>query len=98
MFHEKVLVTLMMFAAVGSAPGLLASTASGARHAQRTIALVRDANGFFDPVQEGAESASTALGDRLSVETADDAATQISTIKSLIAQHVDAIAVDALDH
>jgi len=98
MFHKNVLITLMMFAAVGSAAGLLASTASGARHAQRTIAFVRETNGFFDPVQKGAEAASTALGDRLIVETADDAPTQISTIKSLIAQHVDAIAVDPQDH
>jgi rhamnose transport system substrate-binding protein len=98
MFHKNALIMLMMFAAVGSAAGLLASTAGGTRQAQRTIAFVRDSDGFFDPVQKGAEAASTALGDRLIVETADDAQTQISTIKSLIAQHVDAIAVDPQDH
>src|SRR5438105_2574901 len=87
-----------LVAAVVAAAGLVASTSSGATKAQRTIALVRGTNSFYDPVQTDAEAASAALGDRLLIEVADDAATQISTIKSLIARHVDAIAVDPTDH
>ena len=87
-----------LVAAVAAAAGLVASTSSGATKAQRTIALVRGTNSFYDPVQTEAEAASAALGVRLLIEVADDAATQISTIKSLIAKHVDAIAVDPTDH
>jgi rhamnose transport system substrate-binding protein len=99
MFRKKsVMKSALALVAVALIAGMLATASSGAGHAQQTIAFVRGTNGFFDPVQKGAEAASTALGDRLIVESADDAATQISTIKALIAQHVDAIAVDPQDH
>jgi rhamnose transport system substrate-binding protein len=95
---SKRIAAATLIAAVVAAAGLLASTTSGATKAQRTIALVRGTNGFYDPVQTGAKAAATALGDRLRVTVADDATTQISTIKSLIKLHVDAIAVDPMDH
>jgi rhamnose transport system substrate-binding protein len=99
MFRKKrVTRSALALVAVALIAAMVATTSSGASHGQQTIALVRDSDGFFDPVQKGAEAASTALGDRLIVETADDAATKTSTIKSLIAQHVDAIAVDPQDH
>jgi ABC-type sugar transport system substrate-binding protein len=84
--------------AVAAAVALLASTSSGATKAARTIVLMRGTNGYYDPVQTGAEAAATALGDRLRVKVAEDATTQISTIKSLIKQHVAAIAIDPTDH
>jgi ABC-type sugar transport system substrate-binding protein len=80
------------------ATAMFAGSSSGAAQTQRTIAFVRGSNGYYDTVQKGAEAASTALGDRLMVVTADDAATQVSTIKSLIAQHVNAITLDPSDH
>jgi ABC-type sugar transport system substrate-binding protein len=45
-------------------------------------------------VEKGAQAAAAGLGDRLDITEASDAATQISTIKSLIAEHADAIAID----
>jgi rhamnose transport system substrate-binding protein len=45
-------------------------------------------------VENGAGTAASALGDRLAVTEASDAAAQISTVQSLIAQHVSAIAID----
>jgi rhamnose transport system substrate-binding protein len=47
-------------------------------------------------VQQGARASATALGDHLAVQNADGTA-QIGAIKSLIAQHVSAIAVDPDD-
>ncbi len=49
---------------------------------------------FSPSVESGGKSAATALGDRLAITEASDAPTQISTIKSLIAQHAAAIIVD----
>ena len=76
------------------AAGVLATGSSGA--SQHTIGLVRGDGGFGNEVQQGAQAAATALGDQLTVLTADDTA-QLSAIKSLIAQHVSAIAVDPDD-
>jgi rhamnose transport system substrate-binding protein len=90
--------TATLVAAIAAAVALLASTSSGATKASHTIALVRGSNGYYDDVLTGAKAASAALGDRLRVVVADDATTQISTIKSLIRKHVDAIAVDPTDH
>ena len=75
---------------------VLAAGSSGAADTQRTIALVRGSGGFGDEVQQGARAAATALGDHLAVQNADGTA-QIGAIKSLIAQHVSAIAVDPDD-
>ena len=44
-----------LVAAVAAAAGLVASTSSGATKAQRTIALVRGTNSYYDPVQTNAE-------------------------------------------
>jgi ABC-type sugar transport system substrate-binding protein len=96
--RKRVAATASLVAAVAAAGALLASATNGATKAQRTIALVRGTNGFYDPVRAGAQAAATALGDRLRVVVADDPTTQISTIKSLIKHHVDAIAVDPTDH
>jgi len=89
-------VALMLALAVVTA-GVLAASSSGAADTQRTIGLItrQGAAGFFDPIETGARSAATALGDNLAVTEAGtwgDAAAQISGIKSLIAQHAAAIA------
>jgi len=63
------------------AAGVLATGSSGA--SQHTIGLVRGGGGFGDEVQQGAQAAATALGDHLTVLTADDTA-QLSAIKSLM--------------
>ena len=89
----KVKATVLALAAAAAA-GLLATGSSGA--SQHTMALVRGSGGFGDSVQQGAQAAATALGDQLTVLTADDTA-QISAIKSLVAEHVDAIAVEPDD-
>jgi simple sugar transport system substrate-binding protein len=96
--NKRFAATATLVAAAAAAVALVASASSGATKASLTIALVRGTNGYYDDVQTGAKAASTALGDRLRVKVADDATTQISTIKSLIKQHVDAIAVDPTDH
>src|SRR5262249_24517606 len=68
---------------------------SGADRAQRTIGLVVPSGQRFSAmVESGAGTAASVLGDRVAVTEASDAATQISTIESLIAQHVSAIAID----
>jgi rhamnose transport system substrate-binding protein len=95
---KQLAATATLVAAIAAAVALLASSSSGATKAQRTIALVRGTNGYYDDVQTGAKAASAALGDRLRIKYADDKTTQISTIKSLIRAHVDAIAIDPTDH
>src|SRR5262245_42292161 len=80
--------------AAAAAAGLLATGSSGA--SQHTIGLVTGGGGFFDSVQQGAQAAAAARGDQLTVLNADDTG-QSSAIKSLIAEHVDAIAVDPDD-
>jgi ABC-type sugar transport system substrate-binding protein len=84
-------------AAAVVAATLLASTSSGAPRAQRTIGLILQGPGSPTAPEEenGAKAAAAALGDQLAItEDASDASTQISTIDSLIAQHVAAIAVN----
>jgi rhamnose transport system substrate-binding protein len=86
------MTSALALATVAATAGILASTSSGGSVAQRTIALVRGTDsGFYDDVQRGAETASAALGDRLVVRATDDTR---SAIDALVAQHVDAIAVD----
>lgn len=85
----------VLVAAVATAAGLLASTSDGAAEAQRTIGLVVSGPEYDGPyVETGSQAAATALGDRLAIKEAPDAATQTSAIESLIAQHVAAIAVE----
>src|SRR5919202_3504186 len=92
MFRKRLVIVALTLAASASAAGAVATAAGGAVNAQRTIALVRGTDsGFFDDVQKGAATASTALGDRLVVQATDNAR---SAIAALVAQHVDAIAVD----
>ena len=84
-----------MLALAVVAAGVLAAGSSGAQQTQRTIGLItrNGADGFFVPVESGGQSAATALGDHLTVTEAGDAPTgEISTIKSLVAQHAAAIA------
>jgi len=86
----------LMLVLAGVAASVLAAGSSGARQTQRTIGLItRDgASGFIDPLETGGQSAATALGDHLAITRANDTQTQISTIKSLVAQHAAAIAID----
>jgi len=76
--------------------GVLAAGSSGARQTQRTIGLITHtgADGFFNEFETGGKSAAAALGDHLAITRVTDTPTQISTIKSLIAQHAAAIAID----
>ena len=99
MFHKKLLITLVVFAAAGSAAALAPGRSDGSANAPRTIALItRDgAAGFVEPFETGGQSAATTLGDQLTIATADDPVTEISTIKSLVAEHVAAIAIDTRD-
>lgn len=75
-----------------AAVGFLADAPRGSTQTQPTIALLGDGPG--DPlvpgVVSGGQAAATALGDTLSVTVGYDA----STIDSLVAEHVAAIAVD----
>jgi len=77
------------------AAGVLAAGSSGARQTQRTIGLITQtgADGFFNKFETGGKSAATALGDHLAITRVSDTPTQISTIKSLVAQHAAAIAI-----
>jgi len=92
MFHKKVVVTALGLAMAATTAGLLASAAGGAAHAQRTVGYLRSGGGFDDAVLQGAQTAATALGDRLDIENADETP-QISAIDAFIAQRVNAIAV-----
>jgi rhamnose transport system substrate-binding protein len=92
MFRKNRVITFALVLAAVAVAGTVATTSSGAGNAQRTIGLVRGTDsGFFDDVQKGAATASTALGDRLVVQATDNAQ---GAIDALVAQHVDAIAVD----
>ena len=84
----------LMLVLAGVAASVLAAGSSGARQTQLTIGLITEsgASGFFDPLETGGRSAATALGDHLAITRVDDAFAQISTIKSLVAQHAAAIA------
>ena len=97
MFHKKLLITLMVFAAAGSGAALLPGESNGGAKAPRTIGLITrtGADGFFDKFDTGGKSAAAALGDHLAITRVTDTATQISTIKSLIARHAAAIAIHA---
>jgi rhamnose transport system substrate-binding protein len=89
---KRVGAMAILLAAVVASAGLLANTSSGAQKAQRTIGLARGTDtGFYGDVQIGAQAASTALGDQLVVANSNDPA---AATASLVAQHVDAIAVD----
>ena len=95
MFHKKLLITLIVFAAAGSAAALLPGESNGGAKAPRTIGLLTadGADQFVGPFETGGQSAATALGDHLAITRANDTPTTISTIKSLVAQHAAAIAV-----
>lgn len=88
--------TALMLALAVLAAGVLAAGSSGARQTQRTIGLVVSAQGSASPpyVSRGAQAAAAALGDQLATKQASDAATLTTAIKSLIAQHVTAIAAE----
>jgi ABC-type sugar transport system substrate-binding protein len=96
MFHKKLMITLVVFAAAGSAAALLPGKSNGGEKAQRTIGLINEggAAGFTEPVDTGARSAAKALGYHLAITEANSAPEQIHTIKSLIARHAAAIAID----
>ena len=76
--------------------GVLAAASSGARQRQLTIGLItRDgSDGFFEPFDSGSRSAATAFGDHLALTKVNDTSTRISTIRSLVAHHAAAIAID----
>ena len=95
MFQKKLLLTLIVFAAAGSAAALLPGQSHGGAKAPRTIGLITQdgAEQFFGPVETGGRSAATALGDHLAITRANDTFTYISTIKSLVARHAAAIAI-----
>jgi ABC-type sugar transport system substrate-binding protein len=86
----------ILLAALAATSGLLASNSSGAPKAQRAIGLIVEGPGDpqADEVQNGGQSAASALGDTLAVTETNDTSTEISTIESLISQDAAAIAVD----
>jgi rhamnose transport system substrate-binding protein len=91
-------VALILALAIVTA-GVLTAGSSGARQAQRTIGLITQtgADGFFDAVETGGRSAASALGDHLVVTRpgdASDATAELSAIRSLVAKHAAAIAID----
>jgi rhamnose transport system substrate-binding protein len=95
MFRKRFVMAAFAVVASACAAGLLAGPSSGSGKAQPRIGLVRGTdNGFYDDVQEGAEAASSALGDQLVVDQSNDPA---GASESLIAQDVNAIAVDPGD-
>ena len=79
-------------AALVATAGLFASTSNSASQAQPTIGLIVPP-GNSPPAESGAQSAAAALGDQLVVTEAQDTATELSAIGSLIAQHAAAIVV-----
>lgn len=87
----------ILVAAIAAAAGLLASTSSGAAKTQRTIGLVlpdpNSGGALSAPVEQGGSAAASALGDNLVTIPADGPDAMTSAVKSLIAQHVAAIAV-----
>ncbi len=75
--------------------------ASGEAKKYKTVLLVKSlGNGFFEAVRDGGLEAAKELGDVESIYMGPSASTaegQIEIIESLIAQHVDAIAISAND-
>ena len=69
MLHKKLLITLLVFAAAGSAAALLPSESNGGAKAPRTIGLItgNGAEGFVGRFETGGRSAATALGDHLAI-------------------------------
>ena len=95
---NRVVIAALALAASVSAAGLLAVGSSGRTEGQRTIGIV-----FPDPntgaplsreVEHGGSAAASALGDDLVIIPADGPEAMTSAVKSLIAQHVAAIAVN----
>ena len=95
---NRVVIAALALAASVSAAGLLAVGSSGRTEGQRTIGIV-----FPDPntgaplsheVEHGGSAAASALGDDLVIIPADGPEAMISAVKSLIAQHAAAIAVN----
>lgn len=78
------------------AAGALAAGSDGAGQQQRTIGLITKdgSDGFFEPFDSGSRSAATAFGDHLVIAKENDTSKRISTIKSLVAHHAAAIAID----
>ena len=89
-------LALAALALAAAATTVTASGSNDAAKAQRTIGLIVPGPGspIASQIVSGGRSAAAALGDSLAVTRASDAATQVSTIESLIAQHAAAIAVD----
>lgn len=88
------LIAIVLAAAVTVA-ALFARPSNSAPKAERTIGMILPGPGSPTAPEEeaGGQSAAAALGYQLAVTQASDAPTQISTIQSLIAQHVAAIAI-----
>lgn len=82
--------------ALAAMAGPVASASRSAATQQRTIGLIvtGPGNPIAPEVESGGASAAAALGDALAVTEAHDPDAQASTIDSLIAQHVAAIAID----
>jgi ABC-type sugar transport system substrate-binding protein len=93
--NKRLAAMALLVAAIAAAGGLLASISKGAQKTERTIAMILPGPGSPTAPEEeaGGQAAAAALGDQLTVTAAPDAATQISTVNSLIAQHVAAIAI-----
>jgi len=93
----RILKKFLVAAAVSAAMGVAAQAAD-----QTTIALVVKGlgNGFFDAAHTGAEEAAKQLGNVKVIYTGPNDTTaeaQIQVLNSVIAQHVNAIAVSAND-
>jgi ABC-type sugar transport system substrate-binding protein len=86
----------LAIAASASAAVVLAGASNGGSKAQRTIGLITNdgAGSFVDRFETGGQSAATALGDHLAITRTNDTPAQIRTIRSLVAQHAAAIAID----
>jgi rhamnose transport system substrate-binding protein len=95
---NRVVSAALALAVSVSAAGLLAAGSSGGMEGQRTIGIV-----FPDPntgaplsreVEHGGSAAASVLGDDLVIIPADGPEAMTNAVKSLIAQHVAAIAVN----
>jgi ABC-type sugar transport system substrate-binding protein len=97
MFRKRLVLAALAVAASASAAVVLPGASNGGAKAQRTIGLItrNGAEGFFGRFDPGGQSAATALGDHLAITRVIDQGTdQIPAIKSLVAQHAAAIAID----
>ena len=92
--HAKTCLLLAALALLAAAS--IARAARTAPPAGPTIGLIapNGSDGFFVPVENGAQTAATDLGDGLIRMRADDAPSQIAAVRSLIAKHVSAIVID----